>query len=285
VRTAVPFDLQALASLECRPGVVGNHGDAAQRLKQVRRFESFDGQRLLNARHFERSLVIVRLDLLSQHGRMLDRRKDHARHGCVHAEDCFSSDDLGKVEQRIAFFADVAPLGTRLERDIFFFGNRQLGRGAGNFAIAQLAAAGAMHDEMGLGRAFFRGNVPLRSGSADQHHAPGSAHLAHQVEAAANRVRPVRILLAVLRIANRLLQLDLGPVGVKFVGDHERQSGAAAASHFRAMRDDGDGAIGSDRHPQAGFKWRAAASPSAAHSGSGTKRALKTKTPLALAPC
>ena len=59
VRTAIPFDLQTLASLECGKGVVGNHGDATQRLELVRRFESVDGQSFLNAGHFERGLVIV----------------------------------------------------------------------------------------------------------------------------------------------------------------------------------------------------------------------------------
>src|ERR1700736_5722453 len=53
MRTAVPFDLQALASLECGKGVVGNHGDAAQRLELVRRFESVDGQRFLNTGYLE----------------------------------------------------------------------------------------------------------------------------------------------------------------------------------------------------------------------------------------
>src|SRR5260370_9011159 len=48
VRTAIPFDLQALTSLECGKGVVGNHGDAAQRLELVRRFEIGDGQPFFN---------------------------------------------------------------------------------------------------------------------------------------------------------------------------------------------------------------------------------------------
>ena len=254
--TAVPIDLQALASLERRVRVVGNHGDASQRLEHVRRLESLDGQRLLNTGHFECGLVVVRLDLLSKHGRMLNRRVDHARHSRVHAENRFAGNDLGKIEQRIAFFADVAPLGTRFKWDVFFFRDRQLRCSGSNFAIAQLTAAGAMHNEVGLGRAVFRGNAPLRGCGADQHDASGSAYLAHQVERTADRVRPVRILLAVFRIANCLLELDLRPVRIKFVGDHERQSCAAAATHLRAMGDDSDNAIRCDRHPQTGFKRR-----------------------------
>ena len=100
---------------------------------------------------------------------MFHRRVDHARHGRVHAEDRFAGEHLGKVEQGIAFFPDVAPFGTLLERerDIFFFRNRKLGGCVGKDAIAEFAAAGAMHNEVGLGRAVFRGNAPLRSGGAD----------------------------------------------------------------------------------------------------------------------
>src|SRR5437868_6654129 len=101
----------------------------------------------------------------------------------------------------MAFFPDVAPFGTLLERerDIFFFRDRKLGGGGGKGAIAELAAAGAMHNEVRLGRAVFRGNTPLRGGGADQHHASGSAYLAHQVEGTANRVRTVCFLVAIFR--------------------------------------------------------------------------------------
>ena len=65
----------------------------------MRRFEGSDGQRFVNAGHFEGGFVIVRFDLLPEHGRMLDRRVDHTGHGGVHAEDCLAGDDLGQVEK------------------------------------------------------------------------------------------------------------------------------------------------------------------------------------------
>src|ERR1019366_4542661 len=42
VAAVVPFDFEAFAALEGGPGIVGDHGDAAERLKGVRRLEGID---------------------------------------------------------------------------------------------------------------------------------------------------------------------------------------------------------------------------------------------------
>ncbi len=78
----------------------------------------------------------------------------------------------------------------------------------------------------------FGGNIPSRGGGGDQHRASGGAYLAHQVEVAADGVRAIGILLAVFWIAYCLVDFDFGPVGIEFVGDHQGQSGAAAAAHL-----------------------------------------------------
>src|ERR1019366_5102774 len=59
VGTRVPVDLQSLAPLERSPGVVGNHGDSAERLKLVWWFERADGKRLLHAGYGEGFLIVV----------------------------------------------------------------------------------------------------------------------------------------------------------------------------------------------------------------------------------
>ena len=165
MRTAVPLDLQVLASLECRKGIVGNYGDSAQRLELMRRLERIDRQRLLNARNFERGFVVVRFYFLPEYGRMFHGSKDHPRHGRVHPEDGFASDHLRDVEQRIIFFADVSPLGTLFQRkrNIFCARNWKFGCIGGNFAIAYLAAAGAMHYKVRFGGAFLQRNFPAIS--------------------------------------------------------------------------------------------------------------------------
>src|SRR5208337_5248792 len=66
VRTGVPIDLECLAPLECGPGVVGDDGDAAQRLEVMRRFEGLNGQRLLHAAYFQSTLVVIGFDFLSE---------------------------------------------------------------------------------------------------------------------------------------------------------------------------------------------------------------------------
>ena len=135
----VPFDLQALASLKCGPGVVGNHRHSAQRLEHVRRFERLDGQRLLHARNFKRSFVVVGFDLSVQAPE--DALPTHRPcRGMVASmpKTALPVTMSCQVEQRIALFADVAPLRACLESQVFFLGNGQLRRGCGQLAIAQL---------------------------------------------------------------------------------------------------------------------------------------------------
>ncbi len=64
--------------------------------------------------------------------------------------------------------------------------------------------------------------------------------------------RAVGVLVAVFDfVAVRLLHLHAIPVGLHFLGDHQRQAGAHAGSHLGAMGDDGDDAVGGDRDKDA----------------------------------
>ena len=67
-------------------------------------------------------------------------------------------------------------------------------------------------------------------------------------------MRAVCILVAILRIANGLIELDLRPIGVEFVSDYERKSGSAATAHFGAMSNDGDRSVGCDGQPHIGVQ-------------------------------
>ena len=185
---------------------------------------------------------------------MFNRGEDHARHRGVHTEHCLARDHVGKIEQGIAFLPDIAPLRPRLQLEFVRFRNRQLCGRSGQLAVAQFAVAGSMHHKVQLGRAVARGHFPLRGGSADQHGASGAADLTHQVKRTADGVRPICILIAIFRVADRLINLDLGPIGVELIGDYQRQGSAAPASHLRAVRDDGYGAVCCNRHPQAGIE-------------------------------
>ncbi len=64
--------------------------------------------------------------------------------------------------------------------------------------------------------------------------------------------RAVGILVAVLDlVAGRLLDADARPVRFHFLGDDQRQAGPHAGSHFGAVADDGDDAVGRDRDEHA----------------------------------
>ncbi len=86
VRAVVPLDFQVLASLESRKRVVGYHGNAAERLKCVRRFERIHRNRFLDANDFEGRGIVCRLHFSSQDRWMCDGRVEHAIDANVHAE-------------------------------------------------------------------------------------------------------------------------------------------------------------------------------------------------------
>ena len=135
VRAVVPFDLQLLAALKCRPRAVRNHGHAAQRLECVRRFERRNGRGLLHPAHLQRLFVVERLHLAAHHRRPLDRRVKHARPLHIHPENGFAGADIRQVDN-LRFLADITPLALRLELQRLRFRNRQFSRGLRQRAVA-----------------------------------------------------------------------------------------------------------------------------------------------------
>src|SRR5439155_17463432 len=77
-----------------------------------------------------------------------------------------------------------------------------------------------MRHLMLLGPTFRGRHAPGSSRRAFEHKARSRAGLAEGVIEITDRFRPVGILVAILRIAARLLDSDLLPVGVQFVGRH-----------------------------------------------------------------
>ena len=63
VRPVVPDHFEFLAPLKGRPSVVGDHGDAAERLEGRRRLEWINGNRLTNSAYFQRLFIVIRLHL------------------------------------------------------------------------------------------------------------------------------------------------------------------------------------------------------------------------------
>src|SRR5438445_1380553 len=96
-----------------------------------------------------------------------------------------------------------------------------------------------MRHLMLLGPTFRGRHAPGSSRRAFEHKARSRAGLAEGVIEITDRLRPVGILVAILRIAARLLDSDLLPVGVQFVGHHHEERGAYARTHLLAWRNDG----------------------------------------------
>src|SRR5215475_6300288 len=67
-------------------------------------------------------------------------------------------------------------------------------------------------------------------------------------------MRAVGILVAIFFVAGSLDDFYALPVGIEFVGCNQRNSGAAAASHFAAVRDDENSSVGVDCEPNVGRK-------------------------------
>ena len=96
----------------------------------------------------------------------------------------------------------------------------------------------------------------MLGGGAHEHQATGGSGDAHGFEELANGVRAVGVLRAIAGIADGLLKLHALPVGVEFVGDDQRQTGATGGAHLRAMRNDVDSAIGVDGEKEIGMENR-----------------------------
>ncbi len=98
-----------------------------------------------------------------------------------------------------------------------------------------------MHDLVVVRRDLADRHVPAFGGGGLEHLPAGGAALAHRLQEMTQAARSVGILVAVFRlVAGRLHDADMRPVGVELLGDDQRQRGARAGPHLRAMRDDGD---------------------------------------------
>ncbi len=76
-----------------------------------------------------------------------------------------------------------------------------------------------MNDDVGFGHAVGRPDIPLLRRRLYQHEARAGSRLAHDIVKASDRMGPVRVLIAVARIADRLIDLHPLPVGIQLVGD------------------------------------------------------------------
>src|SRR5262249_40054144 len=111
-----------------------------------------------------------------------------------------------------------------------------------------------MDDGMLVRLALVGGYLPLRGRRTYQHQARGRTTLAHGVEEAPDRMRSVGVLRTITWVSDCLVDLDAAPVGVQFVGDHQRERGPNSGAHLRTVGYDSHGAVGFDRDEDIGLE-------------------------------
>ena len=99
------------------------------------------------------------------------------------------------------------------------------------------------------------GHAPRLRGSALEHRPGGCASDAHRLVEVLDRARPVGVLRAVLLVADGLDDPYARPVGIQFVGHHERQRGADTGAHLGAVRHDLHQPVGQDGEVDARRPW------------------------------
>src|SRR4029077_8106842 len=97
----IPLDLEALAALLRRPGVVGNDGDPAQWLETRRNGRRANFDDALDTGNRQRVLGVKGFDLAAVDWAALDRGILHAREGQIDAIGRASADDVLKGDDRV----------------------------------------------------------------------------------------------------------------------------------------------------------------------------------------
>src|SRR5690349_14836687 len=105
----IPLDLEPLAALLRRPGIIGNDGDAAQGFEARRHRGCWDFHDALYAGDRQCILWVERFDLTAIDRAALDRGIFHARNDDVDAVGGPAAHDVIEVDD-CAWFADVTPV-------------------------------------------------------------------------------------------------------------------------------------------------------------------------------
>ena len=218
VRPVVPGDLQRLAALDRRPGVVSDHRDAARRLefrggRRARDLDDLDDAwDLLRVRSRRSDATLPPI-----HRRTRDDGVFHAGQPDVLAVYGAARRDVEAVDDIGPFLADIAELRRVLERQADGRGGACLGHadirgnahraGVGReLAIAELLPRGFLDDLVVLRLHFGTSERPSASPRPLQHHAGRGADLAHRHEEMAGRTRAVGVLVAVFDLVARALE-------------------------------------------------------------------------------
>ncbi len=160
---------------------------------------------------------------------------DHVRHFEIDAEQGFTRHDGGVVRAAEAL-AEKAVLVAGFQLKGFLIGHRQRARLDREIAVTELAPARGVDHFTVQCRQLARRDAPFTRGSRDEHRARRSARLTQLIPAQRDRTRTAGALATVYRRINGSLgDVDVGPRGVQFLGDDQREGGLDALADLGAF--------------------------------------------------
>ncbi len=178
-----------------------------------------------HAAHRLRLRIIDRHELSTEGRRLGHDRELHSRQPRIDAE-LRAAVDLARNVEAVMRRADQLEVRGILEGDVRR--HRKLRRGIDQLAVAELAAAGRMHDNSHLRLACGRIDVPALRGRRHEHDACRRAGLAQRDVGAANGGRTARQLSTNERIridlviGRRVLNCNLVDIHLELFGDQHR---------------------------------------------------------------
>ena len=249
VRAVVPGDLQGVAALHCRPGVLGDDGDAADRLELGRDLGRVDLEHLDYAGDLHGLGIVVARHLAAEDRRAGNEGVEHPVETGIEAVHGLAGGEVLVVDGADLALADELEGFLILQGHALASGHGEFGGCRRHVAKAERALRLGMGEDRVLGLHFRCRHAPLLGGGLDQHGLRRRTRMAQVREEVAERARAVGVLVAETSfVTPGLGDLDLGPIRLELVGDDEGDGGAHALAHLRAMAGDGDGAVRRDGH-------------------------------------
>ena len=235
-------------AIECGPaahggvGMPGDNGNPLQRIKPGCAGSAVNPYDIEHTGHCARGILIVSRQPPVQHRGSFNTGVDHARQVHIRPVGGVARGHVVQINDG-NIFTDVAKLLPALQADITLRRQRLPRGDMGELSKTQHPAIAVVY-RMQARPALGGGHTPLLRRGALQHQACGRTHLAHDVVEVANRAGAIRVLATVIGIGQTLDNPHPVPVRLHFIGHYLGQRSANTGTHFRAMGNDFNTAIG-----------------------------------------
>jgi len=243
-RARVPFNGELLAGLLRRPPAVS---DNRQGIELALRHEAgVNRHHRDHALHRLHRLVVERGDGALKHRTGLERGMDHSRKLGIDAEQGLTADNGRRIDPAPRSTDDLEGI-VRLERHGVQRGGRDLRGDRSQRGISRRPPGRRVPDHSAACGQRRRLYNPLARRGHDEHRPGSCTSLPHRQPVRRRGAASTRTLPAVLLlVGQRLLDVDLLPVNVEFLGDKHRQHRLHALPDFGILGTDDDAVVGID---------------------------------------